>query len=139
MYVEIVGLETALRAVDAFGKRVEVAAAGAALDEAEFEFEITQERVPVGPTENLKHSGRVEKVEFAGTTVAASIAYGGPAGSGKGQNGDVDYALAVHEDLEAHHPNGQAKYVEAVIREEESSGRAAKRMSDSIVARLGLK
>lgn len=28
-----------------------------------------------------------------------------------------DYALIVHEDLEAHHATGQAKYLESVINE----------------------
>lgn len=135
MYVELVGFEEASRVVEVFGGKVAQAAAGAALEEAQLEFEMTQELVPVD-TEQLKRSGRVEPTEVEGSVIAASIAYGGPAGSGPTQTEDVDYAIAVHEDLEVFHPHGQAKYVETVVREEEASGRTAERMAAGIVARM---
>src|SRR5262245_33217134 len=30
---------------------------------------------------------------------------------------NLDYAVKVHEDLEAHHPHGQAKFLESTLRE----------------------
>lgn len=134
MHVEIVGLETVLDAVNNFGKQIEKAAVASARDEAEFEFELTQELVPVAEGQ-LKASGRVEPVEFNGHEIAAAIAYGGPAGAGRNTK-DVDYAEKVHEDLEAHHENGQAKYVEAVVNSEFASGATAERMAAGIIERL---
>jgi hypothetical protein len=89
--------------------------------EAQYELALTQEEVPVD-TGALKASGRVEPAS-EGLMIASVIAYGGD---------EVDYALIVHEDLEAHHPNGKAKYVEGPVREEMSSGRAVARMSADI-------
>jgi hypothetical protein len=44
--------------------------------------------------------------------------------------GTVDYALIVHEDLEAFHRVGQAKYIESVLNESKRSmpARIAKRI-----------
>ena len=135
MKIETVGAPEIVALIDAFGLKVHAAAAGAVLDEANLELEMTQELVPVA-TGELKASGRVEASQEAGT-IGANIIYGGPAGSGRNAV-DVDYALAVHEDLAAHHPHGQAKYVEAVVQEEEASGRTAERMVGFVVGRLAL-
>ncbi len=62
----------------------------------------------------LKQSGRV----FVGkgkTHVSANISYGGGVRVSPTKNapsGIVDYAVYVHEDLEAHHPQGEAKFLE---------------------------
>lgn len=53
---------------------------------------------------NLKRSGEVERAVTSGTSVEVSITYGGAAS---------EYALIVHEDMNARHKNGQsAKYLE---------------------------
>ena len=52
----------------------------------------------------------------------------GTAYTRKAQNGDLsvevgytaDYALVVHEDMEAHHENGQAKFLTSTLHDEES-------------------
>lgn len=50
----------------------------------------------------LRGSGRVTE-PTDGPNPEVTIGFGGPA---------ADYALVVHEDLNAHHPVGQAKYLE---------------------------
>jgi Bacteriophage HK97-gp10, putative tail-component len=64
----------------------------------------SQKRVPV-KTGALRDSGRVRIQEPQGKQISAQIDYTMP------------YAVVVHEDLEAHHDNGQAKYLESVLRE----------------------
>jgi len=44
----------------------------------------------------------------------------------------MDYAFYVHEDLEAYHPHGQAKYIEQPLTE------SAPHMADRIAARIEL-
>src|SRR5262245_17639352 len=69
-------------------------------------FDETQPLVPV-KTGALKSSGKVIDVVSEGShIIGGKIVYGGP---------EVPYAIFVHEDLEAEHPNGgQAKFVEVV-------------------------
>lgn len=111
-------------------------AARAALHEAEYELPITRDRVPIGPTGQLRLSGRVQLVDSPEIDVlAVAIAYGGPPGAGLNDM-EVDYALPVHENLTARHPIGEAKWVERTVREEMESGGAAGRMSREITAEL---
>lgn len=117
------------------GPEIVKVAAQAALHEAEYELPLTRERVPIGPTGQLRLSGRVEGPDFTASTLTAGIAYGGPAGAGLNDM-DVDYALPVHEDLEANHPIGQAKFVESVVSEQLASGAAVDRMYDEISAAM---
>jgi hypothetical protein len=128
--IEVVGYENVMSALAALGQQTLTAAGEAIQAESEYELTLTQAEVPV-LTGALQGSGRVEPADDA-TTVANIIAYGGPAGSGPNQAVDVDYALIVHENLEAHHPHGKAKYVEDVVRAEADSGRALARMSADI-------
>ena len=66
-------------------------------------FEESQQLVPTD-TGALKESGKIEQyVPEAGSKPAVAITYG---------NDLVDYALIVHEDLQAHHNVGQAKFLE---------------------------
>lgn len=66
-------------------------------------FEESQDEVPVDTT-LLKTSGRLEFPQIEGSSVVVEISYGGAAG---------EYALDVHEDLEARHkPGKKAKYLE---------------------------
>ena len=70
--------------------------------------------VPID-TGALKSSGHVQKPKAEGGSVAVTLGYGGPAGTGKGQKVDVGYAFIVHEDLSARHEVGQAKYLEVPL------------------------
>lgn len=129
--VQIIGLDNVMNALARLGEQTLDAVGAAVQAEAEYELSLTQEQVPVR-TEQLKFSGRVEPAD-EGMVIANVIAYGGPAGSGgPKQTVDVDYALIVHEDLEVHHRNGKAKYVEDPVRAEMESGRAVARMAADI-------
>ena len=66
-------------------------------------FEESQDEVPVDTT-LLKTSGKLGFPQIEGSSVVVEISYGGAAG---------EYALDVHEDLEARHqPGKKAKYLE---------------------------
>lgn len=58
---------------------------------------------------NLRSSGHVSDTEVDGNTLSVDLDFGGPAAS---------YAIYVHEDLDAQHTVGQAKFVESVVMEE---------------------
>lgn len=68
----------------------------------------SRERVPVD-TGALKNSGFVEIPVWVTPGLArVTVGFGGPA---------AEYAVIVHEDLEAHHETGGPKYLESVILE----------------------
>lgn len=73
-------------------------------------FDKSQERVPVDKGK-LKGSGRWE-ITREGNVVTLRIYYGGS---------DAPYAIVVHEDLQAHHDNGQPKFLESALLEEMGS------------------
>jgi hypothetical protein len=134
--VEVVNLDRVLMAFGELADEIADAAQVAAVKEAKVVFVKTQHRVP-WYTGQLHKSGRVEEGENEVGERTAVIAYGGPAGAGRNTE-DVDYALIVHEDLEAVHLFGRsAKYVEGPVREEMESGRSADRMGATIRARMG--
>lgn len=61
----------------------------------------------------LKASGHAQLPEIIDGVITVECGFGGPAGSGgPEQTKDVGYAVYVHEDLEAYHTVGQAKYLE---------------------------
>lgn len=75
--------------------------------ETEVEAEECKRRCPVR-TGNLRDTIHVTGPEVADNRIVTSIVCGGPA---------APYAPAVHEDLEAFHPNGEAKFIEGPVRE----------------------
>ena len=66
-------------------------------------------------TGNLKASGIVLPPVMKSGGPMIEAGFGGPAGTGNQQGGsnwkDAGYALIVHENLEAHHPVGNAEYL----------------------------
>jgi len=133
LLVQVIGLEELMSAVNTFGQIYTAAASEAARREAAYDLELTKPQVPI-ETGSLLSTGRVETDTQEGSAfVMSAIAYGGPLGTGPGQTRDVDYAVIVHEDLEAYHPHGKAKFVEDPVRGEFSSGRAASRMAATIL------
>ncbi len=81
--------------------------AGAQIAETEIEATEAKRRTPVdtGALRGTVHAfGPVEN----GTTIVTGVTAGGPA---------AEYAVPVHEIMDAHHPVGQAKYVESVLME----------------------
>jgi hypothetical protein len=102
-----------------------------AVDRAVYEFgEIEmaemKERVPVDEG-ILKGSGFVEPPKREGNKVILNLGFGGQA---------EDYAIIVHEDLEAFHRVGEAKFVESVINE--SAPHFTRRVAASLFAELGM-
>jgi hypothetical protein len=83
-------------------------AVGRALrEEAEIEMTEAKERTPVD-TGALRASGHVTGPERAGKQISVDLNYGGVA---------APYAVYVHEDMDAHHPVGQAKFLESTLLE----------------------
>jgi hypothetical protein len=89
--------------------------------EAEIEMTESKRRVPVD-TGTLRNSGQVGDPEINGRAISVMLSYGGAA---------KDYAVPVHENLEAFHPVGQAKYLESVLNESRAH------MAARIARRLG--
>jgi len=75
--------------------------------EARIELREAKKRTP-WDTKALKKSGRVVVVDRNPKRIAVAITFG---------NEEVDYAVYVHENLEVHHPHGQAKFLESVLNE----------------------
>lgn len=122
--IEVLNLDkVTAKLTAALGPGIEKAVHAAAQAEARIILPKTQEQVPVD-IGSLKSTGRIEEPPNEAGEVTVAIAYGGMADNGV----DVDYALQVHEDLEARHPHGKAKYVEDPIREELTSGRSLERI-----------
>lgn len=89
---------------------------------AECEVEMTEakQRTPV-LTGTLRASGHVKGPVREAGDVVVTMGFGGPAGSGN-TNGetnehDVGYAVWVHENEEALHPHGEAKFLERTVLE----------------------
>lgn len=100
----------------------------AAALQAELEIESTesQRRTPVD-TGALRASHSV-KVESAGGDITGTISVGGVA---------APYAVHVHENLEAFHPVGQAKFLESTLNESQDflAQRIARRIDLERLAR----
>ena len=88
--------------------------------EAELIVKECKQRVPVD-TGNLRATIRQEGPTREGRRILTEIVAG---------SSSEDYALIVHEDLEAHHDDGEAKYIERPIKETSGTlmGRIAKRI-----------
>lgn len=78
--------------------------------------ETLEESLPLVPVDTgaLRGSGYVSQPEIAGTHVTSEVGYGGVATkiNPKTLEPTTTYALIVHENLEAHHEVGQAKYLQ---------------------------
>lgn len=116
----VTGLESVLSRLRSVADRVPHVAAEALRAEAEIEMTEAKRRTPVD-TGALRASGHVSDPEIDGKNISVSLGFGGPA---------ADYAFYVHEDLDAFHPVGQAKYLESVL--DESRPHLAKRVASRI-------
>lgn len=92
----------------------------------QIEMAESKRRVPVD-TGTLKNSGFVEKPVRISGVITLELGYGGAA---------EDYAIPVHEDLEAFHKTGQAKYLESVLNE--SAPYFAQRVAADFAADMGM-
>lgn len=77
---------------------------------------IINESKPLVPVDTgaLRASGYVEPPVTQGRVITVTLGYGGPAAQVNPKSGESTegYAIYVHENLEAHHPVGQAKFLE---------------------------
>lgn len=88
---------------------------------ADLILSVSDSRVPID-TSDLRNSGRVEMQKEGRLTVAA-VLYGGI--------GRTDeYAVVVHEDMDAYHPVGQAKFLESAMKDSQ------KAVTDKIITDL---
>lgn len=94
--------------------------ARALYEEARVEQVESMRRTPVD-TGALRASHNTTKPEIDGRDISVSIEVGGPA---------APYAIHVHENLEADHPVGQAKFLESTLNESRPflAARIAKRI-----------
>lgn len=90
--------------------------------EGEIEMAEAKRRTPVD-TGALRSSGHVDGPRVSGTSVSVSLSFGGPS---------TPYALKVHEDLNAFHRVGQAKFLESTLNE------SAPHLAKRVAARLKL-
>jgi len=90
--------------------------------EAQIEVKEIKQRTPVD-TGALRASITLEGPVRNGRRIYVTVVAGGPS---------VPYAFVVHEDLEAFHKYGEAKYIERPLRE------SAPYLADRIAARIDL-
>lgn len=90
--------------------------------EAEIEMTEAKRRTPVD-TGALRASGTVQPPNAQGARIAVTMGFGGAA---------APYAVVVHENLEAFHRVGQAKFLESTLRE------SAPYMAERIARRIDL-
>jgi len=83
------------------------AVAAALFEEAQIEMTEARERTPVD-TGALRASGMVHQPSIDGGDISVALTFGSTA---------VGYAVQVHEDLDAFHPVGQAKFLESTLNE----------------------
>jgi hypothetical protein len=96
--------------------------AAALYQEAQIEMTEAKRRTPVD-TGTLRASGQVAQPARSGRNISVTLSFGGAA---------ADYAIYVHENLEAHHRVGQAKFLESTLDE------SAPHMAARIAARVQL-
>lgn len=132
--VDIRGQKEVLAELDKYWARVKKALAAALYVEGQQIITAAKELTPVdeGTLRSSGFGGLPKETGNGGYRV--EIGFGGPAGSGNHEGDtnseDVGYAVYVHEDLNAHHVVGQAKYLEVPI------NRAASGMARRIASRI---
>jgi hypothetical protein len=106
--LEIVGLDQMISKLSRIAGWMGGEGAARALEaEAELEMTEAKRRTPV-KTGNLKGSGLVHPAQRSGDVWSVVMSFG---------NAAVTYALKVHEDVNAFHRSGQAKFLESVLLE----------------------
>lgn len=117
---QIKGVRDFIARLDTTVAEVRKAAEAGLREEAEIEMEEAKRRTPVD-TGALRASGHVEQ-----QGLRVTLAFGGPAAS---------YAEKVHEDVEAFHRVGQAKFLESTLKE--SAPHMTERLAVRIRKKLG--
>lgn len=120
--LHITGLRQASRELRRVAERLHDAVPEALKVEGQVEVAEAKRRTPVN-THALKDTVRLEGPD---DNLRMRIVAGGQEARGV----DVDYAVYVHEDLDAHHEQGEAKFIESVVNE------SAPHMSQRLVKRI---
>lgn len=107
MGLKLTGVEAVRANLRRLAERFPDEIARAMYQEAQIEMTEAKRRTPFD-TGALRSSGHVIEPERRGNNVTVRLVFGGAASA---------YAIYVHEDLEAFHPHGQAKFLESVIKE----------------------
>ncbi len=102
MKIKLEGMDKLQNMLKVGGQQATIATARALYQQANRIFIDSQAQVPID-TGALRASGFVTKPYVVGTTATVQISYGGAA---------APYAVIVHEDLEANHTVGKAKFLE---------------------------
>lgn len=120
--VKLIGVPNMRNALKSLAKRFPDDVATAMFQEAQVEMTEAKRRTPV-EFGNLRASGTVLRPERKGRDVVVPMVFGGVA---------APYAIYVHENLDAHHDVGQAKFLESVLRESAPfiAARVAKRVKE---------
>ena len=124
--VQVTGLDKLLARLRREPRDIAQATAAALYVEAEQTIAEAKELTPVD-TGALRSSGHVQVPEITDRGVTVALGFGGVAGGG---NDGVGYAVYVHENLTAHHPVGQAKFLEVPVNKRRTG------FADRLVARV---
>lgn len=124
MKLTVTGANAVASSLNLLSRDVRSAAKVALREFGEEEMTESKKRVPVD-TGTLRASGTVSEEE-SGDKLQVALTYGGPAS---------EYAATVHEDLEAFHPVGEAKYLESVL--DESAPFLTQRVGEKIKKKIG--
>ena len=107
MGIKFTGAAELNRNIAKVAQRMPYQAAVAMYAEASIEMLEAKRRTPV-KTGALRASGHVTAPELRMGSIRVALNFG---------NASVGYAVPVHEDVEAYHRVGQAKYLESTLRE----------------------
>ncbi len=118
---DVKGLDKVMKRLEGLAKRMPNEVARALYEEAQVEKAESMRRTPVR-TGALRASHEVSKPNVSGREISVVISVGGVA---------APYAVVVHENLEALHNPGQAKFLESTLMESKPfmAARIAKRIS----------
>lgn len=94
-----------MRALEKLGASMATVAGQALREEAEIEMTEAKQRTPVD-TGALRASGRVSGPVVKAKDIEVRMEFG---------NASVDYALVVHENVDAFHAVGQSKFLESTL------------------------
>lgn len=121
--VDVKGADRIRARLLAYANRIPEICEDALYEEASIEMTESMKRTPVD-TGALRASHTVE-TKRRGNEISATIGVGGPA---------APYAVFVHEDLDAFHPVGEAKFLESTLLESKPfmAARLAARIKDKL-------
>ena len=117
--VEVVGTKEIVANLQKLGLAAVPSLAAGLYQEAEGTMTVAKTLTPMA-TGNLRASGHVAPPAIEGSVVTVAMGFGGPAGTGNQgatNTEDVGYAVYVHENMESHHPVGQAKFLETAAKQ----------------------